>query len=84
MNNAARVSEIFTAFVAREYGFPVSEINKEFDVIANTADMNDYLRVSRVGRKLALNRKIRRDLYCFYENAQNHACFENEMLEGVA
>ena len=79
MENIIRVLEIFGSFVYREYGFPNSEIRKEFTLIASCGDLETYLRAKRTGRKLPLNRKLRRELYSFFENAQDTACFEKEM-----
>lgn len=81
MENINRVLEIFGAFVYREYGFPNSEIRKEFTLIASCGDLDAYLRAKRTGRKIPLNRKLRRELYSFFEDARNAACFEREMLE---
>jgi len=78
-----RVLEIFGGFVFREYGFPNDEIRKEFNLIEACGDLSTYLRADRKGRMLPLNRRLRRDLFSFYENAQNHACFEKEMMETV-
>jgi len=83
LKDCNRVLEIFGGFVYRAYGFPNSEIRKEFALIAECGNLENYIRADRKGRKLALNRKLRRDLYSLFENANNHACFEREMLENI-
>jgi len=83
LKDCNRVLEIFGGFVYREYKFSNADIRKEFRLITECGDLDTYLRADRKGRKVPLNRKLRRELYSFYENACNHACFEKEMLEGL-
>jgi len=83
LKDCNRVLEIFGGFVYREYKFSNADIRKEFRLITECGDLATYIRADRKGYTLPLNRKLRKSLFAFYENACNHACFEEEMLEGL-
>ena len=78
-----RVLEIFGGFMFREFSVSNADIRMEYKLLKLCETEADYFRMKRYGYTWKLNRKMRRTIYALYENAQNHACFEEEMLEGL-
>lgn len=72
-----RAIEIFTAFLfdsgmlADDY----AEIKVEVARVVSATDEKDYIRMSRKGSTIALNRALRRDIWGLFENAKSHAAF---------
>ena len=77
---AYKLKEIMVNFLQRDFGFSESEARQELEFLfSNSLPVTrDYYRtVSRVGATVALNRKLRDDIWESLENAKNHASFDS-------
>lgn len=76
-----RFEIIFGSFLERAYSNTLSnkEIMFEIRTLRKCNSLDDYLRISRKGTTLVLNRAKRISIWGLYQNAQNHACIEAEM-----
>ncbi len=71
---------VFLKFIARDGVIAVDIASQEFDFIGTFKSLDEYKAASRVGRYGRLSRKERISLYLTYENAFNHAQFEENGL----
>lgn len=72
-----RAIEIFTEFLIRDgvMGDDYAEIKVEVSRVVSAMNEKDYLRMSRKGSTVALNRALRRDIWELFTNAKKHAAF---------
>lgn len=78
-----RREEIFAGFLQRRFfprPFLPEEIAFEIEILKECEFEREYLRVNRAGASWPLNRKLRYEIWGLWENAANHADFE-EWLE---
>lgn len=71
--------EIFMGFLVRDFGFKLKEAEAEMNLVHSVPNRECYIRASRKGATVALNRKLRHSIYSAYENAINHATIIAEM-----
>lgn len=74
-----RAEEIMIAFLQRDpdLGFGWTSAFREVRLLAKCADENEYLRASRKGATVALNRAKRKTIWAMCEKAIEHAGFED-------
>jgi len=80
MRPAIGTRRVFIEFCVRD-GMRRSDAEYEFDnhlIIGGHVRLKDsYLTMFRVGAPFSINRTRRAEIYASFENAQNHASFEN-------
>lgn len=79
-----RREEIFAGFLQRRM-FPLplhaDMIAFEIEILNECEFERDYLRVNRAGAEFATNRALRREIWGLWENACDHADFEDFIME---
>lgn len=80
-----RAEEIMIAFLQRDpdLGFGWASAFREVRLLAKCDNENEYLRASRKGSTVALNRAKRKTIWALHEKAIEHAGFEEWMKKGA-
>ena len=73
------VRTIFTGWLIRDFDFPFLEARKEYTRISSCSSRIEYLRMSRIGSYVALNRELRNNVYDTFLNAKRHKSIIDEM-----
>lgn len=79
MNN--RAAEILNRFINRDGVLTGYEAFAETLRVIAAKDMNEYIRTSRKGSSVPLTRRDRMSIWGLWENAQNHADYEDWLDE---
>lgn len=76
-----RAAEILNGFINREGVLTGREAIAEVNRVTSVKTMNEYFQVSRKGSTVPLTRRQRMSIWGLWENAQNHADFEDWLDE---
>ena len=72
-----RAAEILNGFINRDGVLTGTEASAEVNRVTSVKTMDEYFRVSRKGSTVPLTRRERMSIWMLWENAQNHANFED-------
>lgn len=76
-----RAINIFSGFLKREGVLTGYEAFAEINRVLSVKTMKEYFRVSRKGSTVPLTRRQRMSIWMLWENAQNHADYEDWLDE---
>lgn len=76
-----RAAQILNGFLNRDGVLTGREAIAEVNRVTSVKTMNEYFRVSRKGSTVPLTRRDRMSIWGLWENAQNHADYEDWLDE---